>query len=343
MRVIAMVVAVLVALLLVEHLVAAELQNKNLPRVAICLITRDERNDLEEWLSYHHALGVSNVILFENNSEESALVDPEIMKWASSGFVMSYEYFQQDQEPNNQIWAYRRCLNDFGHLFDFMGFVDTDEFIVIRGEHSLPEMLDKYRAYGGLALNSMFLGSSGHENRPNGGILTNYHKCVKSNLVKSFVVTKNTVDAGPTPHAFQYKPGYFAVDVANNPVDSAWNPRGNGLSVYGSEVGDYLFKYIYVHHYVLKSLADFKRKVHRGSGDGGGHGMHFFKEIDSLTVNNCSYVTHKGGGNISYEWIFDSKSGGWVEPVRDSVHHQVISTKPAGNIRGSVRTERRKR
>ena len=312
----------LLVLFLSWVLFSALVLGSDLPSVCLCLVTRDEMEDLGEWIAYHHSLGVSHVIIFENNSENSSLSDPDIMKWARSGFIKSYNYFMENSEPNNQLYAYKTCLKQFGHQFDFMGFIDTDEFVVIKDRNStLPQVLEPYKSFGGLVVNSMFLGSNGHISRPTGGVLSNYNKCVYSNLVKSFVVPKHTQDTGPTPHAFKYNQGFFAVDVAKKFVDSAWNPRGNGLSMYGRSVGDHLFEKIFINHYIVKSLADYKRKMRRGSGDGAARGLHFFHEMNSLAVNNCSYLELPRSPNP--ELFFDRRSGGWVQVDRDPVHHQI--------------------
>lgn len=45
------------------------------PTVALCLATRDESVDLYEWIEYHKSIGVSNVIIVENNSSKASIDD----------------------------------------------------------------------------------------------------------------------------------------------------------------------------------------------------------------------------------------------------------------------------
>ena len=215
------------------HLRTVVIGAEQLPSVALCLITRDEEVDLEEWISYHHSIGVSAVIVFDDNSDKSALADPAIFKWARSGFIKEYSYFMDEEAPNPQLFAYQACLEVYGDHFDFMGFIDTDEFVVLHNDTQLlPEFLAEYTKFGGVALNEMFFGSSGHKDRPAGGVLGNYKKCAPTNLIKSFVMPSKCAGIGVTPHFFNYFPGHYAVDVNEQRVPEAWNPQLGKITVF---------------------------------------------------------------------------------------------------------------
>ena len=75
-------------------------------------------------------------------------------------------------------------------LYKLKGFIDVDEFIVpaniMKGE-KITDVLKIYESknIGGLALNWMIFGHSGHETRPVGGVLSSYNKCVINNLIKT--------------------------------------------------------------------------------------------------------------------------------------------------------------
>ena len=44
--------------------------------------------------------------------------------------------------------------------------------------HDINTFMQQYEQYGGLAVNWMIFGSSGHKSRPRGGVLVNYHACL---------------------------------------------------------------------------------------------------------------------------------------------------------------------
>jgi hypothetical protein len=76
------------------------------PTLALCLITKDENRDLLEWVEYHYSIGVTKVIVVDNNSSISAIAS--VMKYARSGFVVHYTYFSQNMLPNNQLHHIKR-------------------------------------------------------------------------------------------------------------------------------------------------------------------------------------------------------------------------------------------
>jgi hypothetical protein len=268
--------------------------NSHHPTVSLCLITKDEEEeDLLEWIEYHESIGVSNVIIVENDSQKSGLSNPAIMKYARNGFIRSYIYYHKDTAPNNQLFAYRTCLQNWGKEYDFMGFIDTDEFIHFSNyTTNIGEFLRPFMHYGGLVLNEMLIGSNGHDHRPKGGILKNYNKCTRMNLVKSIVMPSKVEDVGNTPHAFRYHSGEFAVDIDMNRVDIPWNPKGTSGAgdLEGNVVPERLFNRACVYHYAIKSRADFEKKRKRGSGDGMIRPANYFDEVNKLTKYNCSYA-----------------------------------------------------
>ncbi len=92
------------------------------------------------------------------------------------------------------------------------GFIDTDEFIILRKDPSLPALLKHYEEYGGLALSWTVFGTSGHINRPPGGVLASYDKCTPRGAylrVKTIVNTRFAL-ASKDLHTFHYANGSYA-------------------------------------------------------------------------------------------------------------------------------------
>lgn len=106
-------------------------------------------------------------------------------------------------------------MRRFRHRHRWLAFIDADEFIVLREPRFNPPsweqqqqqqqgkdagsgvvgssdggsgssaahddintFLQPYASYGGLAVNWVIFGSSGHAARPRGGVLVNYHACL---------------------------------------------------------------------------------------------------------------------------------------------------------------------
>jgi hypothetical protein len=66
-----------------------------------------------------------------------------------------------------------------------------------------------YDQYGGLALNWVVFGSSGHKQRPQGGVLVNYRQCLpmqqeQNQHVKVIANTAHLMTVGDDPHRVYY-------------------------------------------------------------------------------------------------------------------------------------------
>lgn len=57
-----------------------------------------------------------------------------------------------------------------------MGFIDADEFVVVRDGCSIPEFLSDFGNAPAVALHWYYYGSSGHERRPLGRRLSSFCK-----------------------------------------------------------------------------------------------------------------------------------------------------------------------
>lgn len=103
---------------------------------------------------------------------------------------------------SNQWRAYNDCLMRHRYRHKFIAFIDVDEFIVLQQQHTEPagrsgsdgggaarqdinQFMRQYEQYGGLAINWLMFGSSGHKEQPAGGVLLNYQDCLPVGSVEN--------------------------------------------------------------------------------------------------------------------------------------------------------------
>lgn len=126
-----------------------------------------------------------------------------------------------------QVYSYDQCIHYHRHDHTYLGFIDIDEFVFIKSSRTLKEILQSYESdecggkmtywwltsvnnwTAGLTLNWMIYGSSGHQSRPQGGVLKNYNQCTRydkflNKHFKSFVQTKYVNRSANSPHWFYY-------------------------------------------------------------------------------------------------------------------------------------------
>jgi hypothetical protein len=158
-----------------------------------------------------------------------------------------------------QMVAYDHCLQQFGAHTRWMGFIDTDEFLVPKATDDLKELLKGYEEYGGVAVSSLFFGSGGHRERPREGQLADYllrtHSTFSENTLIKSIVQPDRVVMPATPHDFIYKNNFLCVNERFLRVDDQKFPN-------------YTEK-IQLNHYYCRSESEIEHKMNRGRADTG--------------------------------------------------------------------------
>ncbi len=90
------------------------------------------------------------------------------------------------------LWLHLQAHTASAHAWPHLhlaGFVDVDEYIILRADiPSLPELLQRYEQFGGLALFSKIFGTNGHKTRPAGGTRQGFTKCAPAMQVRAVSV-----------------------------------------------------------------------------------------------------------------------------------------------------------
>ncbi len=219
--------------------------------LSLCLICKDENDYLPEWLDYHILMGVDRFYIYDNESQVS--LRETLKEYIERGWVVVVDISGQAM----QLYAYDHCLQTFGHLTFWLGFIDTDEFLVPKTTLNLKKLLKDYEAYAGLAVSSLFFGSNGHQTRPAQGQIAAYtrrpHATFKDNdLVKSIVQPGLTL-MPVSPHDFSFKANTRCVNEGF-------------LRVVGQYFPNYTDK-IQLNHYYCRSESEIGLKLRRGRGD----------------------------------------------------------------------------
>jgi len=276
--------------------------SSSLSTVALCLMVKDDM-DIYEWITYHNRLGVGKFYIFDNGSSPplktslKSLIDANLVyyeytygddRWLHV-FVNKYLFKWRDAKVNKQVFIYNKCKDSFGHLHQWMGFFDTDEFVVIektpeeikQNKHvNIALVLQEYVDFAGLKLPWVLFGSSGRVSRPEFGVLGtsgNYTKCCavtcrSAILVKAFVQPKYATVSHI--HDFLYKEPWFSVmPTKKQSADSgAWEDQ---------------YKRIWLNHYSIKSQQDYHLKMKRGAGNDVHRGVEYFDTVNNITRETC--------------------------------------------------------
>lgn len=227
-------------------------------KACVCVMVKDERHVIAEWLSYHFALGFDAAVVLDNGSTDGTA---QIVEAAGRAFDIRIVDVA-DSGPWTQPNAYLAACQTFGREFDWMAFVDADEFIAPVHDSGVKDLLARLDAHGAVCLNWKMFGSAGHRVQPEDLVIEAFRKCAPPDFgpnrhVKSLVRPANVTGA-VNPHVFKVNCPY--VDALGRPVSWAGLP-----GVTSAFAGDADW---FVHHYFVQSRAQWAAKVARGYLDG---------------------------------------------------------------------------
>ena len=220
--------------------------------LAIVAIVKNEARYIQEWIDAYLILGVDKIIIFDNGSTDQT---ETVIKNRGGVGLIDYYFFPGTVR---QLDAYNVALSKYKSRYRYMAFVDCDEFLY--SDDSLYKTIDylfsKHQNMGGLGVNCLTFGSSGHQKRPSGGVVENYlwrAEETSNHVIKSIVVSKRTF-AFVSPHYPIYRRGYRGFDELGRELI---NDRTKTVST----------RYIRINHYFTKSMEDWVEKVNRGRAD----------------------------------------------------------------------------
>lgn len=109
-------------------------------RTLLCGIGKLENRYIREWVEYHFDMGLTNIVLYDNNDIDGEHFEDVIGDYIKSGYVILKNWRGRKLA---QIPAYNSCYNEYKGQYDWIGFWDIDEFLVLEKEKTIDEFLSK--------------------------------------------------------------------------------------------------------------------------------------------------------------------------------------------------------
>src|ERR1700691_5516564 len=223
-------------------------------KIAACVVFKNEARALAEWLVYHDIIGFDTVIAYDDGSTDDSrqvcesvarIQDIRLTPWIR-------------EQGLGQMDVYRAAVRDFGQEFDWIAFIDSDEFIAPGDGVPIRRLLSTIGAADCVALNWAMFGSSGHENHQDDLVINAFtqrsHADFNPNRhVKSIVRTKSCIEC-VNPHHFQVA----GSTVHPDGQEVVWESPGITLAIPR-------FDLMHINHYFTRSRADFADKIRRGA------------------------------------------------------------------------------
>ena len=219
---------------------------------AACVHVKDEQDIIGEWMAFHRAVGFEHLIIIDNGSTDRTA---EIVSTFVDGASVSYLYMPLGQ-PFHFVDI---TLKMFGSNFEWMAFIDADEFLFPTIGGDIRNTLCEFEEYAGIGVYWLLYGSSGHDTRPNGLVIDNMtHRAVSdyrnNKHVKSIVRPRKVIKCLGS-HIFKLD-GEF--------VDEHKNRLHDGPPYGFYEEATPSHHKLRINHYHVLSREQYKKKALRG-------------------------------------------------------------------------------
>ncbi len=226
--------------------------------LAICIMVKDEAPYLAEFLAFHALVGVRHFRVYDNGSTDGTLAllnrlathyDIEVFPWTVEGI-------ERQQSAFNDA-----CVALVGR-HDWVAFIDADEFLFDPQHRPLPRVLAEVPAdVGAIAINQRVFGSAGLTELSDDDLVTRRFTR-RAPLTYDEHYWIKTIARPECVHRFQFshsahlKSGrYLLTDGSTREVAGSHPGKTTRVAEHGP----------LLHHYILKSWAEYQRKQKRGA------------------------------------------------------------------------------
>ena len=114
--------------------------------VALCVIIKNENLYLKEWVEHYKKIGISKIILYDNNDENGEKIEEIIQEDIVSEYVEVINY--KGRGKCVQCEAFDNCYKTNQKKFEWLLFLDLDEFLHIQSGVPLEKFLSNRRFDG---------------------------------------------------------------------------------------------------------------------------------------------------------------------------------------------------
>ena len=225
--------------------------------LTICLMIKDEAPYLGEWLAFHSLMGVGHFRIYDNGSTDGTLdllhrlrwhFNIEVVPWTEAGITRQQSAFND---------AARRLAG----LWDWVAFLDADEFLFDPSFRPLPAVLAAMPPdVGAVAVNQRVFGSSGLVDLSDESVIRRFARRARNDYAEhewiKTVARPQCIDSFHLSHSARLSSGRYVLADGEPFAQKGAHP---------GHAGRIAKRGLVLHHYILKSLAEFRRKQQRGA------------------------------------------------------------------------------
>ena len=232
---------------------------------AICLIVRNEVRDIVEWIAFHALAGFDTQIIFDNLSDDGTA---EVIRAAGRLHDIRYHRWANITQ-SSQLAAYDAACDAYKLEFDWIAFVDSDEFLMLTQGETVNSFLGQFDGWSGVALHWAIYGADGHDDFPGGLVLESFLRRAPPTFfparhVKS-IVRPGFVNRCVNPHCFDLRGHRLGSYADAHGRSMVWWPAPElGGVLPGLSMAPPDYSVARINHYFTRSRAHWAAKLRRG-------------------------------------------------------------------------------
>ena len=114
-------------------------------KVATCTIVRLENIYLIEFVEHYKSIGVDHMFIYDNNIPNTENVTDVLQKYIDDKFVTVINFQDQKEYPMGDaiIKAFTDCWKNNKDMYDWILFLDNDEFLTLVKDNNIKEYLGR--------------------------------------------------------------------------------------------------------------------------------------------------------------------------------------------------------
>ena len=228
--------------------------------VAIIAIARLENDYINEWIRHHLNIGVDHIYVYDNSASDEEKIKYRI----SDEFRRRVTIIPAYDKEKYQIEAYKDGYIEYGYKYDYLIYIDIDEFIMLNKDigicdfiNRLPADCECYR------MNWLIYGDSGIVNRDvSSSVVNDFTKPAIHCRGNTNTMTKSIIKGGLSNIDF------ISVHNAIRNVDGVYSNLktyyGNMIDITDKisvkqslDIGKIDYTYVQLNHYITKSICEF--------------------------------------------------------------------------------------
>jgi hypothetical protein len=223
------------------------------PHETLCIVAilRDETRFIDEWLAYHRLLGADHFVLYD---DDPALPLREFVA-PHAQYVTVVDWFGRRDYPrrgrNAQTRAYTHAVAGPASAYNWVAFIDGDEFIALRQHADLRSFLAGFADFGAISLQWHYFGHNGFFRDPPGLVTASLtRRAVSPGRMYKSVTRTAAIRNIPSAHHCHLKRGYQRGDPSQNVLRAASDSAKTEVA--------------HINHYMARSFERWMRDAARG-------------------------------------------------------------------------------